>query len=332
MKHIVTNKLVKTSDKHAKFLLENLNLLRKQKELCDVILIVGQNKTPAQRAILSACSPYLRAMFTGELAESRQPEIIIRDIEEHAMELLIEYCYTSRIVVDEKKMFKCIRAFADTHSCRELLRVADHYAQQHFIDVKESEEFLFLPIHQLIDIISSDELNMTSEEDVFNAVMQWISCDVQQRKQYLPKILEHVRFPLMSARFLVNTVSSDPLIRSDQAKYYLLLPQERFDLKIVRGWCSGGAIASVEMFDPVTNEWRAVSPMSKRRCGVGVAVLNNLLYAVGGHDGVSYLNSVEKFDPQTNQWNNDIAPASSCRTSVGVAVLSGCVYSMSNIR
>jgi hypothetical protein len=29
---------------------------------------------------------------------------------------------------------------------------------------------------------------MTSEEDVFNAVMQWISCDVQQRKQYLPKV------------------------------------------------------------------------------------------------------------------------------------------------
>lgn len=25
-----------------------------------------------------------------------------------------------------------------------------------------------------------------------------------------------------------------------------------------------------------------VSPMSKRRCGVGVAVLNDLLYAVGG--------------------------------------------------
>jgi hypothetical protein len=47
------NKLVKTSDKHAKFLLENLNLLRKQKELCDVILIVGQSKIPAHRAVLS---------------------------------------------------------------------------------------------------------------------------------------------------------------------------------------------------------------------------------------------------------------------------------------
>ncbi|CAF3382448.1 unnamed protein product [Rotaria sp. Silwood1] len=246
-----------------------------------------------------------------------------------------------------------IRAFADTHSCRELLRIADRYAQQHFIDVKESEEFLFLPINQLIDIISSDELNMTSEEDVFNAVMQWVSCDVQQRKQYLPTILENVRFPLMSARFLVNTVSSDPLIRADQkcrdlvdeAKDYLLLPQERLNMQgprtrrrkpikssevlfAVGGWCSGDAIASVEMFDPTTNEWRAVSPMSKRRCGVGVSVLNNLLYAVGGHDGVSYLNSVERFDPQTNQWSNDVAPTSSCRTSVGVAVLDGCLFAV----
>jgi hypothetical protein len=29
---------------------------------------------------------------------------------------------------------------------------------------------------------------MTCEEDVFNAVMQWISYDLQQRKQYLFKV------------------------------------------------------------------------------------------------------------------------------------------------
>jgi kelch-like protein 20 len=94
-----------SSDKHAKFLLENLNLLRKQKELSYVILIVGQNKIPAHRAVLSACSPYFKAMFTEELAESRQTEIIIHDIDEYAREFLIEYCYTSRIVVDEKNSF-----------------------------------------------------------------------------------------------------------------------------------------------------------------------------------------------------------------------------------
>ena len=43
-------------------------------------------------------------MFTGELAESRQTEIMIHDVDESAMELLIDYCYTSRIVVDEKNV------------------------------------------------------------------------------------------------------------------------------------------------------------------------------------------------------------------------------------
>lgn len=53
------------------------------------------------RVILSACSPYFRAMFTGELAESRQTEVTIRDIDELAMELLIDFCYSSNIVVEE---------------------------------------------------------------------------------------------------------------------------------------------------------------------------------------------------------------------------------------
>ena len=64
---------------------------------------------------------------------------------------------------------------------------------------------------------------------------------------------------------------------------------------IVGGWCSGDAISSVERYDPVTKEWRMATSMCKRRCGVGVAVLDGLLYAVGGHDGASYLNSIERF-------------------------------------
>ncbi|CAF1629512.1 unnamed protein product, partial [Adineta ricciae] len=260
------NKLVKTSDKHAKLLLENLNLLRQQKQLCDVILIIGQNQIYAHRAILSACSPYFKAMFPGDLIQSQQMEITIRDIDYCAMDLLINYCYTSRIIVDEQNVqillpaasilridevqLTCceflhkrlnpnnclsIRAFAEKNACQELLNLADRYTQQHFLNVKESEEFLFLPVNQLIDILSNDELNIASEEDVFLCVMKWVSYNVEQRKEYLSKIFEHIRFPLMSARFLVNRVSSDPLIKADQrcrdlvdeAKDYLLLPHDR---------------------------------------------------------------------------------------------------------
>lgn len=72
-------------------------------------------------------------------------------------------------------------------------------------------------------------------------------------------------------------------------------PQHLSFCLAVGGWCSGDAISSVERYDPQTNEWRMVASMSKRRCGVGVSVLDDLLYAVGGHDGSSYLNSVERW-------------------------------------
>lgn len=155
------------SDKHPRQTLEVINLLRKHRELCDVVLVVGAKKIYAHRVILSACSPYFRAMFTGELAESRQTEVVIRDIDERAMELLIDFAYTSQVTVEEGNVqtllpaacllqlaeiqeacceflkrqldpSNClgIRAFADTHSCRELLRIADKFTQHNFQEVR----------------------------------------------------------------------------------------------------------------------------------------------------------------------------------------------------
>lgn len=53
----------------------------------------------------------------------------------------------------------------------------------------ESEEFLLLPVNQLIDIISSDELNVRSEEQVFNAVLAWVKYNVAERRGHLPQVL-----------------------------------------------------------------------------------------------------------------------------------------------
>lgn len=373
-----------SSEKHPRAILREMNALRKHRELCDVVLYVGSRKVFAHRVVLSACSPYFHAMFTGELVESRQTEVTIRDIDEVAMELLVDFCYTSHIVIEEANVqtllpaacllqlveiqdvcceflkrqldpTNClgIRAFADTHACRELLRIADKFTQHNFQEVMESEEFLLLPVNQLVDIISSDELNVRTEEQVYSAVMCWVKFNISDRRHLLSQILQHVRMPLLNPKFLVGTVGSDLLIKSDEAcrdlvdeaKNYLLLPQERLLMQgprtrprkptkrgevlfAVGGWCSGDAIASVEQFDPQSCEWRMMAPMTKRRCGVGVAVLNDLLYAVGGHDGHSYLNSIERYDPLSNQWSSEVAPTSSCRTSVGVAVLDGFLYAV----
>lgn len=55
-------------------------------------------------------------------------------------------------------------------------------------------------------------------------------------------------------------------------------------------------------YDPKTDVWTAVAPMSISRDAVGVCLLGDRLYAVGGYDGQVYLNTVEAYDPQTNEW------------------------------
>jgi kelch-like protein 1/4/5 len=58
-------------------------------------------------------------------------------------------------------------------------------------------------------------------------------------------------------------------------------------------------------------------------CNVlGVTVLEGPIYAVGGHDGWSYLNTVERWDPQSQQWTY-VASMSIARSTVGVAALNG---------
>ncbi|CAF4601685.1 unnamed protein product [Rotaria sp. Silwood2] len=42
--------------------------------------------------------------------------------------------------------------------------------------------------------------------------------------------------------------------------------------------------------------------MNSRRSGVGLAVVNNHLMAVGGFDGAACLKSVELYDSESNSW------------------------------
>lgn len=42
--------------------------------------------------------------------------------------------------------------------------------------------------------------------------------------------------------------------------------------------------------------------MSIGRDSIGVALLGDSLFAVGGHDGQQYLKTVEKYDEDKNEW------------------------------
>lgn len=61
-------------------------------------------------------------------------------------------------------------------------------------------------------------------------------------------------------------------------------------------------LKSVECYDPTIDTWTPVEEMSVSRQGVGVGVLNGIMYAVGGYNGDTDLKSVEIFKPNDGVW------------------------------
>lgn len=78
-------------------------------------------------------------------------------------------------------------------------------------------------------------------------------------------------------------------------------------------------------YNPELDRWCLVQPMHEKRLGVGVVVVNRLLYAIGGFDGNQRLASVECYHPENNEWS--YLPSMSCpRSGAGVAAINQFIY------
>lgn len=87
---------------------------------------------------------------------------------------------------------------------------------------------------------------------------------------------------------------------------------------------------SVESYDPSLDTWSPVAEMSIHRAGVGVAVLEGVMYAVGGHNNKykqESLKSVEVYRPCSRVWSF-IADMHFPRNNPIVIALDGLLYVM----
>lgn len=57
---------------------------------------------------------------------------------------------------------------------------------------------------------------------------------------------------------------------------------------MVGGWDGNQSLSSVEIYDPETNSWSYGPELTTPRANLGVAVINNCLYAVGGFSSKYY--------------------------------------------
>lgn len=82
-----------------------------------------------------------------------------------------------------------------------------------------------------------------------------------------------------------------------------------------------------EIYDTTTNSWSTAAPMPTPRWLGATAVVNNILYAIGGAnaDGSTTFSAVEAYDPKTSTWSTK-APMPFGADSIYATVDSGIIY------
>lgn len=63
-------------------------------------------------------------------------------------------------------------------------------------------------------------------------------------------------------------------------------------------------IFSVERYDLEEDKWTRVARLNSGRANASVAVVNDVLYVIGGTDGREDFNTCEKYDVRTNTWSD----------------------------
>ncbi|XP_031173609.1 kelch-like protein 8 isoform X1 [Sander lucioperca] len=357
-------------------------------ELCDVTLKVGSRLIPCHKLVLACVIPYFRAMFLSEMSEAKQELIEIKDFDGDAIQDLVHFAYSSKLTltVDNvqpllyaacilqvelvaracceymKAHFHptnclAVRTFAESHNRVDLMDMADRYACEHFTEVVECEDFTCVSPQHLRTLLSSSELNIHSETEVYNAAVKWLKANPQHHEAWLDQIMSQVRLPLLPVEFLSGTVSKDEMIKGnlscrdlmDEARNYHLHLSNKVVLdfeysvrtiprKHTAGvlFCVGGRggsgdpFRSIECYSITKNSWFFGPEMNSRRRHVGVISVEGKVYAVGGHDGNEHLGNMEMFDPLTNKWMMK-ASMNTKRRGIALAALGGPIYAIGGL-
>ena len=256
-------------------IMKSMNDFRENNILCDATICVDGKIFNVHRTILAASSPYFKALFSSDLNSSatESKPIVLNDIDCVNMDILLNYLYTGEIELTSDNVKPIISAanyllisslkdrctkflqkmllpvnclgiefMAEKFDCESLKSTATAYIRQHFVPISKTDEFLELDVKRLIDIISSDDTKVDREEKIFEAIMNWVKTDEDNRKQHFKNLVTFVRFPLISPYYLMDHVESEDLVRNTpecialllEAKNYHMLPDRRWQLKSER--------------------------------------------------------------------------------------------------
>ncbi|XP_026464876.1 kelch-like protein 10 [Ctenocephalides felis] len=365
------------------------NELRQNDQLCDGVIRCRDGRIiKIHRAILSAVSPYFRAIFTNSLRSGCKEETQVSvDIDVELLSSILDFAYTGTCTINsenveallpaadqyevlgviqlccnflskELRIDNClgILRFAKHYFCRDLEYNSMHFALVNFKTVMhESPEYRHLQFQELSALLRDDELNVRTEEIVFEAIKTWTDYDRENRAQYVPELLTTVRFGLMTYKFFTSDVLRWEVINTSTKCLDALYPASMFltqtsskaeggetDLNdplarpriphevlfAIGGWSAGSPTSFVETYDTRADKWfLSVNTDLTPRAYHGVCALNNLIYMVGGFDGNEHFNTVRCYNPLTKVWQ-ERACMYHARCYVSVVAHDGWVYAL----
>ena len=216
---------------------KTLSVFRENGELCDVVLKTDDGITiPAHKVVLSASSPYFRAMFTLNFVESLSSFIDMKNVHGIALRDMVNYFYTGQLCVNHLNVIgvielchvlqveglieRCevflrrnlstrnslgLQAFARHYSLAGLKDHAMRFSCWNFNHIKEEEEFFLMPQSELKQLIAHDTLKAQSEEHILEAAIKWLVYDFDKREKQFEELLTYIRFPLMSQKYLLES-------------------------------------------------------------------------------------------------------------------------------
>lgn len=339
-------------EQHRHELLSRLARQQRNGVLCDVTLVNKGREFRAHKSVLAASSEYFMALFTTTMVEKNCPSVQLNlcpDIIQH----LLGYIYTGLITFTEFNVKELIMAadyllisdlkqkavnylhslisksncvvmyaFAVHCNCPKLTQAATEVIRDHFGLVSSTEEFLDLDFELLMDLVSDDKIVVTSEEEVYEAVLRWVKHDVQTRQFYFGKLFKKLHLFSMSKEYIVDHIKAEPLVnRNVECIEFLVEGMKVFSLQesdindfkprkclekdvrtiiLTGGLCHGKSLKSTMAYFPEQNTWHQLADMNSDRNEHAVVEGGGFLYCIGGYPQGS---SVERFDPQTNTWS-----------------------------
>lgn len=241
--------------------------------------------------------------------------------------------------------------FAESHNFTELTKSSVEFIGNHFPQISEEDELYDLPKDQIIKFLSSENLVVDSESQVFQTAIRWITQDITDRRRYVFVMLKYVRLSLLplsciekaitectdnSLKVALKSVHNDLLMKKGclvplnvsprlrAKKYIYVIGGAKRELTLHKGDCN---YSCVERFDTFKKEWSRGQDLKINRIVPGVTTLNGKIYVIGGEQESNSLVCGECYDPLNNQWSfisNMIVP----RCEFGLCSLNGYLYAM----